>query len=77
MFKPCDGIRLAMCTCPAKDFLGSEFSPPCLSTQAGVGVSWDGRRITAPSGVVGADGRMDLRPYVRPTSSRPDEVKLE
>lgn len=31
---------------------------------AGVSVSWDGRRVLAPPGVVGADGRMDLEPFM-------------
>ena len=33
--------------------------------QAGVSVSWDGRRITAPPGVIDEDGIMDLTPYIR------------
>eukprot|EP00879_Flechtneria_rotunda_P016757 GHRR01017539.1.p1 GENE.GHRR01017539.1~~GHRR01017539.1.p1 ORF type:complete len:297 (+),score=50.95 GHRR01017539.1:737-1627(+) len=33
--------------------------------KAGVGVSWDGRRITAPPGVVNHQGMMNLEPYMR------------
>ena len=33
--------------------------------QAGVSVSWDGRRVTAPPGVNDTDGLMDLKPYLR------------
>jgi len=33
-------------------------------SQAGVGVSWDGRRVLAPSGVLDAEGFADLRPYL-------------
>lgn len=39
------------------------------AVQAGVGVSWDGRRITAPKGVVDSEGRIDLRPYLRDTKT--------
>lgn len=31
---------------------------------AGVGVSWDGRRVTAPPGVLRPDGTLDLAPYM-------------
>eukprot|EP00775_Hariotina_reticulata_P010920 gene10919-11075_t len=31
---------------------------------AGVGVSWDGRNVTAPPGVVDKNGTMDLEPYM-------------
>jgi hypothetical protein len=32
--------------------------------KAGVAVGWEGRRVEAPPGVVGKDGRMDLGPYM-------------
>lgn len=38
---------------------------------ARVGVSWDGRRIVAPPGVVDTDGTMDLAPYMPGTFVRP------
>jgi hypothetical protein len=37
---------------------------------AGVGVSWDGRRIVAPPGVVDAQGTCDLEPYMPGTFKR-------
>lgn len=44
--------------------------------KAGVGVSWDGRRVTAPPNVVSPTGLIDLRPYIRPKKGRPDLAKL-
>lgn len=34
--------------------------------QADVAVSWDGRRIVAPPGVVNEVGFVDLTPFLRP-----------
>jgi hypothetical protein len=31
---------------------------------AGVQVSWDGRRVTAPPGLLDAQGRFDIRPFM-------------
>ncbi len=44
--------------------------PDCVVTrrsyclQAGVSVSWDGRRVLAPPGVMDTEGFLDLRPYM-------------
>lgn len=32
--------------------------------KAGVGVSWDGRKVTAPEGIIDHSGLIDLRPYM-------------
>jgi hypothetical protein len=41
---------------------------------AGVGVSWDGSRVTAPPGVVDKNGTMDLEPFMPANfkKARPD-----
>lgn len=39
--------------------------PTCVRfAQARVSVSWDGRRVLAPPGVVDDEGFVDLRPYL-------------
>ncbi|KAF8069495.1 Lpc [Scenedesmus sp. PABB004] len=44
---------------------------------ARVGVSWDGRRLVAPPGVLDAEGRLDLAPYMPGVFVKPGKAKAQ
>lgn len=44
---------------------------------ARIGVSWDGRRVTAPPGVVDDRGVADLRPYMPGVFKRGEQPKKQ
>lgn len=75
----CDGTRAnalhALCSpcqphhCSQADKLGvplveEDRSQFLALVNAGISVSWDGRRIVAPPGVVDEQGMCDLEPYM-------------
>lgn len=71
-----------LCDCPQADTLGvpmvdEDRSHFLALVNARIGVSWDGRRVVAPPGVVDEAGTCDLEPYMPANFSKTKSKKQQ
>jgi len=71
-----------LCDCPQADTLGvpmvdEDRSHFLALVNARIGVSWDGRRVVAPPGVVDEAGTCDLEPYMPANFSKTRNKKQQ